>query len=64
MVVKMFGERTGARLNRGRHMEPLSKGIHICGQKENARKSHPEIDTERLGLSEAGEMLQWGHASG
>ena len=66
MVEKSFRERAGAVLNRGTgtHMEPLSKGMHMCGQKESGRKSLPEINTERLGLSEAGGMLQSHHANG
>ena len=43
MVIKTSGERAGAVLNRGMHMEPVSKGMHICGQKESARKSVPAI---------------------
>ena len=57
MVVKTFGERTGAVLNRGMQMDPLAKGMHLCGQ-DIASKSLPEINTERLGLPEAGEMRQ------
>ena len=41
-----------------------AKGIYICGQKESASKSLAEMKTERLGLPEAGEMLQWRHSSG
>lgn len=63
MIVKTFGERTGGVLNRGMHMEPLSKGMHICEQKENARKSVQEINTEILRLQEAGETLQSRHDS-
>ena len=63
MVVRTFGERAGAVLNRGMHMEPRSKRMHICGRKKSARKSVPEINTEILGLQEAGETLQSRHAS-
>lgn len=63
MVVKTFGERTAAALNSGMYTEPLAKGMHICGQKESARKSLPNINTERLGLPEAGELLQSHRAS-
>ena len=45
------------------HIEPLSKGTDICGQKVSERKSCLEINNARLGLSEAGELLQSCNAS-
>ena len=47
---KAIRREDGNGLNRGMHIEPLSKGMDICGQKVSERKSCLEINNARLGL--------------